>query len=145
MWQRAQSMIYDHPYTGVGIAMYRQLREQYATPGYERFLVPHPHNEALQFGTDLGIPGLIVYGWLALIVAQAAYQVVIHGSSAECAAAIAVTAGLFAHAVYALTDAIPIWDRFAFLFWCLLGLLGGLDARVSGRRSAPASNMPPSA
>lgn len=145
MWQRAQAMIYDHPSTGVGIAMYRQLREQYATPGYERFLVPHPHNEALQFGTDLGIPGLIVYGWLALIVAQAAYQVVIHGSTAESAAAIAVTAGLFGHAVYGLTDAIPIWDRFAFVFWCLLGLLGGLDARVSARRSPLAPDTPPSA
>jgi len=144
MWQRAQAMIYDYPFTGVGIAMYRQLREQYATPGYERFLVPHPHNEALQFGTDLGIPGLIVYGWLALLIGQAAYHVVIHGSRAECAAAIAVTAGLIGHAVYALTDAIPIWDRFAFVFWCLLGLLGGLDARVSARRSPPEPDTPPS-
>jgi O-antigen ligase len=138
MWQRAQAMIYNHPFTGVGIAMYRQLREEYTTPGYERFLVPHPHNEALQFGTDLGLPGLIVYGWLALTVAQAAYHVVTHGSKAERAAALALTAGLFSHAVYALTDAIPIWDRFAFLFWWLLGLLSGLDARVSARRSAPA-------
>lgn len=145
MWQRAQAMIYDHPFTGVGIAMYRQLREEYATPGYERFLVPHPHNEALQFGTDLGIPGLIVYGWLAVVIAQASYHVVRQGSPAECAVAIAVAAGLFGHAVFALTDAIPIWDRFAFVFWCMLGLLGGLDARVSGRRSAPVPDTPPSA
>jgi O-antigen ligase len=145
MWQRAQAMIYDYPFTGVGIAMYRQLREEYATPGYERFLVPHPHNEALQFGTDLGIPGLIVYGWMALTVAQAAYHVVIHGSPPERAAAIALTAGLFGHAVYALTDAIPIWDRFAFVFWWFLGLLSGLDARVSARRFVPAPNTPPPA
>ena len=145
MWQRAQAMIYDHPFTGVGIAMYRQLREQYATPGYERFLVPHPHNEMLQFGTDLGFPGLIMYGWFALLTAQAAYQVVTHGSAMERAIAIALVAGLFGHAVYALTDAIPIWDRFAFVFWWLLGLLGGLDTRVSARRSQPEPNRPPSA
>lgn len=144
MWTRAQHMIYDHPLTGVGIAMYRQLRSEYATPGYERFAVPHPHNETLQFGTDLGIPGLILYGWLALTIAQAASHVVIHGSAAERAAAIALTAGLFGHAVYALTDAIPLWDRFAFVFWWLLGLLGGLDARVNARRSAPAPDRPPS-
>ena len=137
MWRRAQLMIFDQPFTGVGIAMYRQLREEYATPGYEQFLVPHPHNEALQFGTDLGIPGLVLYGWLALTVAQAASHVVIHGSSAERAVAIAVTAGLIGHAFYALTDAIPIWDRFAFVFWWWLGLLSGLDARVSARQSAP--------
>lgn len=145
MWQRAQAMIYDHPFTGVGIAMYRQLREEYATPGYEHFLVPHPHNEALQFGTDLGIPGFIVYGWLALTIAQAACQVVRYGTPPERAAAIALTASLFGHAVYAFTDAIPIWDRFAFVFWWLMGLLSGLDARVSARRYAPVPDTPPSA
>lgn len=145
MWERAQAMIYTHPFTGVGIAMYRQLREEFPTPGYERFLVPHPHNEALQFGTDLGIPGLIIYGWLALAVVQAAYHVARHGTPAESAAAIAVTAGLFGHAVYALTDAIPIWDRFAFVFWCLLGVLSGLDVRVKARRSRLEPDTQPSA
>ena len=38
--------------------------------------------------------------------------------------AVAVSAGgLLAHAVYGMADAITLWDRFAFVFWIMLGLL----------------------
>lgn len=137
MWERAQNMIIDYPWTGVGIANYRQLRAVYGVPGFEAEPLPHPHNEALQFGTDLGIPGLVVYGWLALLAGQCAWNVQKHGTAAERVAALALTAGLLAHAVYGLTDAIPIWDRFAFVLWWVLGLLAGLDRKVSERESAP--------
>ncbi len=136
MWERAQDMIVDHPWAGVGIANYRQLRAIYAVPGFESDPLPHPHNEALQFGTDLGIPGLLVYGWLALIVGQCARNIQMRGTAVEKAAAFALIAGLFAHAVFGLTDAIPIWDRFAFISWWVLGLLAGFDRRVSERESA---------
>lgn len=146
IWQRAQSMLSDHPLTGVGIAMYRQLRDVYPTPGFEHALLPHPHNEALQFATDLGIPGLLIYAWFAITAGQCALHVIRHGTSAERALAIALVTGLFGHAIYALTDAIPIWDRFAFMGWWWLGLLSGLERRVSGRQgAAPVPDTPPSA
>lgn len=140
MWERARTMITDHPWTGVGIAMYRQLRNVYAVPGFEDEPLPHPHNEALQFGTDLGLPGLVLYGWFIVTAGQCAWSICRRGTEAEKATAMALIAGLFAHAVYGLTDAIPIWDRFAFLLWWWLGLLSGLDVRVSARVSEPHSD-----
>jgi hypothetical protein len=48
----------------------------------------------------------------------------------------AIAAGLFAHAIYGLTDAIPLWDRFAFFFWWMLGLSGAQYVLVMLPRTA---------
>lgn len=145
MWERAQVMIGDYPLTGVGIAMYRNLRSTYPIPGYEQEPLPHPHNELLQFATDLGIPGMVIYGVLIWIVGQCAINAARHGMRTEYAIAISVTAGLFAHAVYGLADAIPLWDRFAFVMWWMLGILSGIDAAITARQAAPEPDNPPSA
>ncbi|MDQ7033478.1 MAG: hypothetical protein Q9P01_01185 [Anaerolineae bacterium] len=38
--------------------------------------------------------------------------------------AVAVFGGLVAHSVYGVGDAITLWDRFSFILWWLVGLLG---------------------
>ncbi|MBK9122210.1 MAG: O-antigen ligase family protein [Chloroflexi bacterium] len=137
MWERANRMLTDHPWTGVGIALYRSLRAEYPTPGYEHVLLPHPHNEALQFAADLGIPGLIVFGWMALSVGVTVGYVVASGTRRQGAAARALCAGLLSHAVFGLTDAIPIWDRFAILGWGMLALLAAVERSARARESSP--------
>lgn len=126
-WAVAWRMITDHPATGVGMAMFRTAVR---TPEYDiipyylgnPYGPPHAHNEWLQVGTDLGVPGLLLYtSWLCMTgymlwrtwrIADRAGQVV----------AVGVAAGLLAHAVYGLGDAITLWDRYSFVFWWLLGL-----------------------
>lgn len=137
MWERANHMLADHPWTGVGIALYRSLRAEYPTPGYEHVLLPHPHNEALQFATDLGIPGLIVFGWIVLSVGLTARRVMTVGSRRHGAMAAALCAGLLSHAVFGLTDAIPIWDRFAILGWGMLALLAAVERAATAHGSSP--------
>lgn len=137
MWERAARMLADHPWTGVGIALYRSLRAEYPTPGFEHALLPHPHNEALQFATDLGIPGLMVLAWLAVSVGLTAGYVISSGSGQQRAAAAAIFAGLLSHAVFGLSDAIPIWDRFSIIGWGMLALLATVERSVSARGSSP--------
>ena len=129
MWERGVQMFRDHPLTGVGIALYRQLRAEYPTPGFENALAPHPHNEALQFATDLGLPGLLI--WLMLYASAGFSLYAAWKDDSLRPWVIAVTAGLIAHAVYGLTDAIPVWDRLAFVGWWMLGLCAALEVKAN--------------
>ena len=130
MWARALEIVRDHPLTGVGLSMYRDGRvgAHYPIPGYENRPPPHTHNEFLQFGTDMGVPGWALFLWLYGAAAWMLARVCRAGDDRARAYAVAVGAGLLAHAVFGLVDAITLWDRLAFIFWLMLGLVGALDA-----------------
>jgi putative inorganic carbon (hco3(-)) transporter len=124
IWISARQAVIDHPFTGIGMAMYRSpvVWEAYPTPGYDRYLAPHAHNEILHIATDLGVPGAILFlSWYA-IAGYMLYYSWKHGDTDAQHIVAAVSAGLLAHLVYSLTDAIPLWDRFAFILYWLLGL-----------------------
>jgi hypothetical protein len=53
-------------------------------------------------------------------------------------AAVAVGGGLLAHLIYGITDAIPLWDRFSFVYWIMLGLAGGQYALIRQAGTEPA-------
>lgn len=85
IWSRAIVMINDFPFTGVGMGLYGQLADSV----YPFFInapgsVPHAHNLFLQIAVDLGIPGLI--SWLSVFLIVIASSVKIyfsHQSSAD--------------------------------------------------------------
>lgn len=124
IWASARQAVIDHPLTGIGMAMYRNpvVWEIYPTPGYNRYQAPHAHNEILHIATDLGIPGAILFiSWYAI----AGYMLLVSWQSGDEKSShlvAAISAGLVAHLVYGLGDAVPLWDRFAFILYWLLGL-----------------------
>lgn len=132
MQANALEIIRAYPLTGVGLNMYRdsRVRQAYPTPAM-RNRPPHTHNELLQIGTDMGLPGMAVYVWLHGAAAYVLYRVWRRGDPAARAASAAVAAGLLAHIIYGLADAVPIWDRLAFVYWLMLGLAGGQYAIVT--------------
>ncbi|MGQ9909477.1 MAG: O-antigen ligase family protein [Candidatus Flexifilum sp.] len=135
IYAAAGDIIRDHPLTGVGMNAFRApaVRADYYVPGWDRRVLPHAHNELLQIGADLGLPGMI---WLALVYALAGRMLWIayrRGDSAQRTLAAAVGAGLIAHGLYGVGDAIALWDRFSFVFWWLIGLAAGLHAQVTAR------------
>jgi len=136
IWRSAFDMIADYPLTGVGMARfrYRPVRNDYPVPEFDypanpedtifrRRLIPHAHNVLVQIATDLGIPGLIVFiGWNT----AAAYMVVMvwqRGDRPQKIVVTGVSLGLLAQLVYSMGDAIPLWDRFSFIYWLLLGII----------------------
>ncbi len=126
-WDVAFDMIGDYPLTGVGMNMYRDIgrvRVDYPLdPDAVNQYPPHAHNEFIQITTDFGLPGLVVFvAWYAL-AGWMLWMVIQRGSRPARMIAVAAGAGLLAHAIYGMTDAIPIWDRFAFVFWLTLGVL----------------------
>lgn len=124
MWIAARQAILDYPITGLGAAVFRSpvVWEDYPTPGFDRRLAVHAHNELLHIGTDLGIPGiLMMLGWY-FCAAYMLYYAWRRADAATQRLIMGIAGGLIAHMIYGQGDAIPLWDRFAFIFWWMLGL-----------------------
>ena len=61
-------MVRDHPLFGVGPDMVKRLYPEYRDPEAVRPLVPHLHNNALQFAAASGLPAAAAYGALVAVV-----------------------------------------------------------------------------
>ncbi|MBI5667313.1 MAG: O-antigen ligase family protein [Chloroflexi bacterium] len=143
IWRSGLAILRDYPLTGAGMSMFRYnpIRQLYPVEKYKDRILPHAHNEWVQIGSDLGVPGLLVFtGWY--IVAGAMLLVSYRRGSAEVKAlVVGVAGGLLAHAVYAAGDAIPLWDRFAFVFWWLLALAGAAYVQVTKTKTESPSSI----
>jgi hypothetical protein len=124
IWNSAIQIIGDHPLTGVGMNKFRlnPVRQVYPVEGYETRILPHAHNEWMQIGTDLGVPGLILFAGWHLMAMYMLVRVWREGDFYAQAVAVSLFAGLVAHGVFGLADAITLWDRFSFVFWLFIGL-----------------------
>ena len=140
MWSSGLAILRDFPLTGAGVNMYRAqpVRSRYPVPSYANGILPHAHNEWLQAATDLGLPGLIVFLGFQITAGWMLWRTWRRGGPRERAAAAAVAAGLLAHMIYGLGDAITLWDRFAFGYWWLIGLAAAQYVLVT-RRALPSS------
>ncbi len=150
IWSRAILGIQLFPITGMGMNTFRQILPVLfplftVSPSID---IGHAHNEFLQAALDLGIPGLI--GFIGLYIGAGGMLRTIWESiqpssggresdskdtghtntriplPATKLIVLGLGGGLFAHLVYGLTDAIALGAKPGFLFWMLLGLIGGL-------------------
>lgn len=77
VWSRALYMLQDFPFSGIGMGTFKQV----ANAMYPFFLagpdaeIPHAHNLLLQVGVDLGLPGLVAWLALSLLVCWSAWRV----------------------------------------------------------------------
>jgi tetratricopeptide (TPR) repeat protein len=67
MWQQAVRMMIDHPF-GVGLGLYQYVSPRYAFPVEQQVaryaqIARTPHSELAQIGAELGLPGLVLFGW----------------------------------------------------------------------------------
>ncbi len=132
IWSSALKVVGQYPLTGAGLNMFRDRRilEKFPVPGWSPSpgatrILPHTHNEVLQIATDMGIPGGVIFIAVHAAAAYLTVQTWRRGDEYAKAVSVSALAGLFAHGVFGLGDAITFWDRFAFLFWVVLGLVRG--------------------
>jgi O-antigen ligase len=139
IWKSALEIMHDYPLTGVGLNLFRSapVRARYPAPAYDKQVLPHAHNEFLQVGSDMGIPGLLIFAAWYVTMAYMLIQTWRHGDQSARVVAVATGAGLLAHAVFGMGDAVALWDRFIFLFWWLFGIAGAQYVIVRYKIAAP--------
>jgi putative inorganic carbon (HCO3(-)) transporter len=142
IWSRAIYGIEDFAFTGMGMNTFRRVVHVL----YPLFLIgpdsdiAHAHNEFLQAGLDLGVPGLVAFTALyfgAAMMLGAVWtraRVLMPDTFFIRAVVLGLGAALLAHLVYGMTDAVTLGAKPGFMFWLLLGLIAGLyDQAQSGR------------
>lgn len=63
-WTHGIDMIKEHPFSGIGYFNFPRYYEDYYPHDMLYAHAELPHNIFIQIGTDMGIPGLFVYGFL---------------------------------------------------------------------------------
>jgi O-antigen ligase len=140
LWSRALYGIADVPLTGMGMNTSRKVLPILyptflASPDFD---FAHAHNQLLQAGLDLGIPGLTAY--LALWLISATLLVRVYRRSREPndrVMAGGLGAGLIAQFSFGMTDAITLGSKPAVLFWFMLALIVSLHRIVLIRGASP--------
>lgn len=133
VWQRAIYMMQDFPYTGIGLNTFDLV----ANVLYPFFLVGpeahviHAHNNFLQIGVDLGIPGLVAYVGLLTVFTLMAWRIYRRCADPKLQAlAVGLFCGLLAHQVYGLTDAITLGAKPGIVIWAMMGLMVAVESHV---------------
>jgi putative inorganic carbon (hco3(-)) transporter len=146
IWRSGLEAFTDAPVTGLGLNVFRTVApERYPAavvgPGGQ---VAHTHNHVLQAAVDLGLPGLVAYlviWWHTATGLITAYR---HTTRRVYRAlAGGVGAGLIAHFMFGMADAIPLGTKAGVTFWITLALAGGVTQRL--RHASPPTAPPPEA
>ena len=128
IWSRALYMIQDFPFTGIGMGSFGDVVDIL----YPLFLnapgnVPHAHNLFFQVAVDLGIPGLIAWLSILLIMILISWLVYkagyIDGNNLIRGVGAGLLGSLLALAVQGIVDSVT-WGmvRPAPIVWVLWGL-----------------------
>lgn len=136
IWSRAWQALGDVWLTGMGLGTFRdvlpQLYPVYLTPA--DVPIAHAHNQFLQTGLDVGVPGLAAYVvlWVVAAITIGRAWRAAPASGVRTVAA-GLGAGLTATLVFGLTDAIPLGAKVGVCFWLALALVAALPVATRYR------------
>ncbi len=120
-WQTALDLTQKYPLTGIGLGRFRY---EYQTSGPpEQYNVPyHAHNIYLHIAVEHGIPSLLLFLWIVVII----YQQIFAGQQASNfwgrGTFIGASGFLISALVYGLADNI-LHQRTVLLFWFIIGII----------------------
>lgn len=126
LWERAVVALQDFPFTGVGLGMFRFVQPRL----YPSNTVPpqsdigHAHNQFLQAGLDVGIPGLIAY--LAIWVGAIALGLQLLWQSRHPTLSllmVGLMAGWLGHFVWATIETHALGSKGGWFWWWSVALM----------------------
>lgn len=164
-WQETSAMLKDgRLITGAGISAYQEavapyhqdgiwiktddpdwLRNIMFTPGYrEKMWQPteiylYPHNIVLNFWSELGILGALLFLWIIAKAMAMAEKVSRDKNDSERHLALGLLGALIVLTVHGLVDVPYFKNDLAALFWIYLALIGGLNLK-SNEKNLTKSN-----
>lgn len=129
IWSRALYGIEDFAFTGMGMGTFSHVMPVLYpapsfTPGRD---IGHAHNQFLQAGLDLGLPGLIAFMSTWMIVAMLTWATWRRSTTSwGHALSAGIMASLLCAFIFGLTDSVVMVAKPGFIFWALLALLVAL-------------------
>jgi hypothetical protein len=125
MWGAALAMLRDHPLSGVGLDQFLRHYPEYMHPSLldtnEQY-TSHPHNLLLNIWLRMGGVGVVAFGVLLARFFGACWQRARAGGGVV---AVGAAAAMGAAAAHGLVDSFYFVPDLAFVFWLLVGVLGG--------------------
>jgi len=127
LWSRGLYIVQDFPFTGVGMGAFQHVTNALYPVFSLQSAEPHAHNLFLQIAIDLGLPGLIAWLAILMVVVATAWQLYKRGRDHNDRYVTGLGAGLFSSQVslivHGLTDAVT-WGmvRTAVIVWGSWGL-----------------------
>ncbi len=124
LWQASLTMLKEHWLVGVGLDNFLyQYRTRYILPeAWQEPNLSHPHNILLDFGTRLGVGGVLVLGWLEWTFWRGAWRLYRRDPSPLWLGLMGSMAVFLTHG---LVDNSYFLVDLAFVFFLSLGLVNG--------------------
>lgn len=130
LWNLALPIVKANPMWGIGLNSFRLEPEV-------RYFLSSAHNQFLHIAVELGIPALIAYLAILLLMGYMCVQVWEKSAAAwMCITALGLGWGQLAFLFFGLTDAFPPGAKVGIFFWislALITLLYQLNRRDSGQ------------
>ncbi len=118
-WREAAAMLQDRPFLGAGLAAYPIVSQPYHRAAYLE-IFQYPHNLILNFWTELGLLGLLAFGWIIVqffkLIIQAWKKIKNQNANVE----LGLAAAMLALLVHGLVDVPYFKNDLAVEFWILI-------------------------
>lgn len=141
LWRAALEMWADHPFFGVGLDnfLYEYRGRYILEAAWQEPNLSHPHNLLLDFGTRLGIFGILAGAWLLLEAIRHDWRAISGVGAAWLPVAVGIAGALAAIVAHGLVDHSFFLIDLAYVFFLLLGLAVWLSRQVNLSRQADLS------
>ncbi|PIP17654.1 MAG: hypothetical protein COX43_03130 [Parcubacteria group bacterium CG23_combo_of_CG06-09_8_20_14_all_35_9] len=124
MWQETVEMLCDHLIFGAGLSGYQKIFSPYHKARHIEVYL-YPHNIFLNFYSELGLTGLIIFFWIVIKFFKAGLHTIktFHLTSYTSHLAIALMAAMICLLIHGFFDVPYFKNDLSVFFWLLIGLL----------------------
>ena len=121
-WQTSLELIRKYPLTGIGLGRFR-YEYQRSGPSEQSNIPYHAHNIYLHIAVEHGIPSLVVFLWMVVIICQQVYSIRQETTNFWGGGTFIGASGFLISAlIYGLADNIG-HQRTVLLFWFIVGII----------------------
>ena len=120
-WRTSLELIQKYPLTGIGLGRFR-YEYQHNGPDEQYYIPYHAHNIYLHIATEQGIPSLLLFLWMVVIVCRQVFSIRETNDFWQMGTFIGASGFLISALVYGLADNI-LHQRTVLLFYFILGII----------------------